>query len=65
MTGFLSAVSFLPVYKLQTREEEEEEEETKGRGQGRAVTSDPELSSDAVVTEVSGELQLVNNLGFH
>ncbi|XP_058609416.1 A-kinase anchor protein 9 [Onychostoma macrolepis] len=38
----------------QTSEEEEEEEEeevTKGRGQGRAVTSDPELSSDVFTTE--------------
>ncbi|XP_016303745.1 A-kinase anchor protein 9-like [Sinocyclocheilus anshuiensis] len=34
----------------QTREEEGEEEE-EGRGQGRAVTSDPELSSDVDTTE--------------
>lgn len=40
MTGFLCAVSFLPVHKLQTREEEEEV--TKGRA---------ELSSDVVPTE--------------
>ncbi|XP_016111576.1 A-kinase anchor protein 9-like [Sinocyclocheilus grahami] len=48
MTGFLSAISFLPVHKLQTREEEEEEE-TKVRGQRRAV--DPQLSSDVLTTE--------------
>lgn len=54
MTGFLSAVSFLPVHKLQQREEEAEV-----RGHGRVVTSsqlsgaEPELSSDDIITERS------------
>lgn len=54
MTGFLSAISFLPVHKLQR--EEEEEEVIKDRGHGRSVTSespaqDPELTSDVITTE--------------
>lgn len=56
MTGFLSAISFLPVHKLQREEEEEEEEVIKDRGHGRSVTSespaqDPELTSDVITTE--------------
>lgn len=55
MTGFLSAISFLPVHKLQ-KEDEEEEEVIKDRGHGRSVTSespaqDPELTSDVITTE--------------
>lgn len=53
MTGFLCAISFLPVRKLQ-KEEEEEEEVIKGKGHGRSVTSqsfDPELASDDIITE--------------
>lgn len=56
MTGFLSAISFLPVHKLQKKKEEEEKEVIKDKGHGRSVTSespaqDPELTSDVIITE--------------
>lgn len=50
MTGFLSALSLLPVHKLQKTDEEK----TKSRDDEEPVTSQQptqELSSDVIITE--------------